>query len=236
MRRLPAVGLVVLVAGLLVPATAHAQQSLSFHLGGFVPKGEDARVRDGKFSNDVLVNNLDFLSFHIKDFSGGTVGADYLVGLGEFLDAGLGVGIYKRTVPSVYTGFENVNGSEIEQDLRLRIIPFTATVRFLPLGRSNAIQPYIGAGLGVFNWRYTETGDFIDFSDDSVFRDSFVGSGTATGPVVLGGLRVPFGPWGLGTEVRWQSAEGDLPVQEEFAGSKIDLGGWTYLATFHVRF
>jgi len=217
---------------LLVPAVSYAQQTLTFSFGGFVPKSEDARFRN----DDVLANNLDFLAFNIREFKGGTANIEYTTPLGDFFEAGLGVGIYRNTVPSVYADFVNDNGSEIEQDLKLRIVPFTATIRFLPMGHGRGIEPYIGAGLGVFNWRYTETGDFIDFSDDSVFRDSFVGSGTATGPVVLGGLRVPFGPWGLGTEVRWQSAEGDLPVQEEFAGSKIDLGGWTYLATFHVRF
>jgi outer membrane protein W len=236
MRRLPAIGLVALVFGLLVPASAHAQQSLSFYLGGFVPRGEDARAREGKFSNDVLVNNLDFLSFNIKDFSGGTAGAEYLVGLGDWLDAGLGVGIYRRTVPSVYTEFVNANGSEIEQDLRLRIIPFTATVRLLPLGRSSAIQPYIGAGLGVFNWRYSESGSFVDFRDTSIFRDSFIGSGSATGPVILGGLRFPAGAWAIGGEVRYQKAEGDLPLDQDFSADKIDLGGYTYAVTFNVRF
>lgn len=229
MRRLIFLALVTV---LLVPAASHAQQSLTFSVGGFVPKSEEARFRN----DDVLANNLDFLAFDIKDFSSATANIEYTAPFGKFFEAGLGVGIYRSTVPSVYADFVNENGSEIEQDLKLRIVPFTATIRFLPMGHGRGIEPYIGAGLGVFNWRYTETGDFIDFADDSVFRDSFVGSGTATGPVVLGGLRVPLGPWGLGTEVRWQSAEGDLPVQQEFAGSKIDLGGWTYLATFHVRF
>lgn len=229
MRRLSFVALVTL---LCVPAAASAQQSLTFSVGGFVPTSEDARFRN----NDVLANNLDFLAFNIKDFSGGTANVEYTAPLGKFLEAGLGVGIYRSTVPSVYADFVNENGAEIEQDLKLRIVPFTATIRFLPLGHGRGIEPFIGAGIGVFNWRYTETGEFIDFSDGSLFRDSFVGSGTSTGPVVLGGLRVPLGAWGLGTEIRWQSAEGDLPIQEEFAGSKVDLGGWTYLATFHVRF
>jgi outer membrane protein W len=237
MRRLRrVVGFVAFAAGLFAASTAHAQQSVNIHLGGFAPNGQDSRVRENGRSNDVLVNNQDFLAFNIKDFNGGTLGVEYLVGLNRWLDAGLGVGIYKRSVPSVYADFINDNGSEIEQTLKLRIVPFTATVRLLPLGRSAAVRPYIGAGLGVFNWRYSESGSFIDFSDSSIFNESFIGSGTATGPVILGGLRFPVGPWDIGAEVRHQKASGDLPADQDFSADKIDLGGWTYTATFNIRF
>ncbi len=231
MRRLIVATALCVLTGLLAPATSFAQQSLNVYVGGFVPKGEDARDRQ-----DVLRNNLDFLAFDIKDFNGGTAGAEYLVGLNEFVDAGLGVGIYKRTVPSVYANLVNRNGAEIEQDLKLRTVPFTATVRFLPLGRSGGLQPYIGAGVAVISYRYSEAGEFVDFTDKSVFRDSFAGSGTATGPTVLGGVRVPLGAWDLGAEVRWQKAKGDLAAGLGFSGDVIDLGGWNYLATVNIHF
>ena len=70
----------------------------------------------------------------------------------------------------------------------LRIVPFTATFRVLPFGHNAPIQPYLGAGVGVFDWRYSESGQFVDPTDRSIFSGTFVGSGTATGPVVLGGL------------------------------------------------
>lgn len=230
MRRLTVLATLFVLTALLAPSTSYAQQSLNLYGGGFVTKGEDARDR-----NDVLWNNLDFLAFNIKDFNGATVGAEYLVGLSEFLDAGLGVGVYKRTVPSVYADLV-VSGAEIEQDLKLRMVPFTATIRFLPLGRSAGIEPYIGAGVAIVNWRYSESGEFIDFTDGSTFRDNFVGKGTATGPTVLGGVRFPVGNWAIGGEVRWQDAKGDLPTDLGFAGSTVDLGGWNYLATFNIKF
>lgn len=220
-------------AVLMAPATTYAQQSLSFSLGGFVPRGEDARGQiDG---GDVLVNNLDFLAFNVKDFNGGSASVEYLVALNDFVEAGLGVGTYRRTVPSVYADLVGQNGREIEQDLRLRIVPFTATVRFLPAGRGAALQPYIGAGVGVFNWRYAETGDWVDSNRD-IYSGTFVGSGTATGPVILGGLRIPVGGWDIGGEVRWQKATGVLPASEDFSAEAIDLGGVTYSVTFNVHF
>jgi outer membrane protein W len=214
----------------MAPAMASAQQSVNFTVGGFTPRAEDARSRD-----DVLVNNLDFLAFNIKDFSGVTVGGEWLAGLGDKFEAGLGVGFYQRSTPTVYTEFINSNGTDIEQDIKLRVVPFTATVRFLPLGHGNGVEPYIGAGVGVFNWRYSESGQFLA-TDGSIFRDTFVGKGSAAGPVILGGVRIPVGSWGVGGEIRYQSAEGKLPSDQEFAGSTLDLGGFTYNFMIHVRF
>lgn len=231
MRRLTTAGLMTLVVlGVVGTPVASAQQQVSFSIGGFSPRSEDGRT-----NGDVLVKNLDFLAFNIKDFSGPLFGAEYLVGLGNNFDVGLGAGYYQRTVPTVYNNFVNANGTEIEQDLKLRVVPFSATVRFLPMGHHNGIEPYIGAGVGVFNYRYSESGQFLA-TDRSIFRGTFVGSGTATGPMILGGIRVPVGSWGVGGELRYQSAEGTLPADQDFAGTKIDLGGLTYSFTINVRF
>jgi hypothetical protein len=138
-------------------------------------------------------------------------------------------------VASVYADFIDNDGSEIDQDLRLRLVPIAFTVRVLPLGQRNALQPYFGAGLGVFNWRYSESGEFVDFGRNfEIIRDSYVAEGNETGPVILGGLRFGGETWSAGGEIRYHSAEADL--DERFAGSKIDLGGWTYNFTVGVRF
>ena len=222
MRRLTTAGLMtVAILGLVGIQEASAQQQISFSVGGFSPRSETSRD-----PADVLVADLDFLAFRISDFSGPVVGAEYLTALGDHFDAGLGVSFYQRTVPTVYTDFVNANGSEINQNLQLRIVPFTATVRWLPMGHHNGIEPYIGAGVGVFSYRYSETGQFLA-NDGTIFNGNFVGSGTATGPVILGGLRVPVGPWAVGGELRYQSATGNLQADQNFAGSKIDLGGLT---------
>jgi hypothetical protein len=226
-------GLVLLV-GLGAPSESAAQQSLNFYLGGFSPRGLDARN-----DTDVFVGNLfngeDSLDFEVSDFNGATVGAEWLAAIGPHLEAGIGLGYYRRTVPSVYAFLVEDDRTEIEQDLRLRIVPFSATVRLLPFGREAAIQPYIGAGLGVLNWRYSEVGEFVDSFDGSVFADRFAGSGSAAGPLILGGARFPAGAWTIGGEVRYQSAKDELPV-DEFLGTTIDLGGYNYLLTFSVGF
>ncbi len=211
-------------------APAAAQQTFNLTLGHFSPRGEDARV-----SGDVLVANRDFLTFDIGEFGGPSVGAEWLIPLGNFFEAGAGISFSRRTVPSIYTGFRDSDGTEIDQDLRLRILPMALTVRVLPFGRSSGVQPYFGAGLGVFNWRYSESGEFVDFgAGRRIFRDSFVADGNETGPVALGGIRFASDSFSAGGEVRYQSASADL--DNRFAGSKIDLGGWTYQLTLGLRF
>jgi hypothetical protein len=229
-------------AAILAPAAVHAQirqvsssdhhQAIGFTLGGFFPKGEDSRVE-----GDVLFRDLDDLVFDISDFSGGSVSGEWLFVVNNFVEAGVGGGCYQRTVPSVYRGFVNANNSEIEQDLKLRIVPVTGTVRFLPIGHGS-VEPYVGAGIGAFNWRYSETGEFVDTSDSSIFRTSYVAKGTAIGPVILAGIRAPFADvWDIGGEVQFQRASGDTkPSESGLLADKIDLGGWHALLTMHIRF
>src|SRR5688572_7367074 len=164
-RRL--IPVLLLLCTALAPSTAAAQQTINFSLGLFTPRGEDARVE-----GDVINANRTFLAFDVDDFNSASIGGEWLVPLGEYLEAGAGVSFTRRTVESVYAEFVDSDGSEVEQDLRLRRVPIDFTVRVLPLGQRNALQPYFGAGLSVINWRYSESGEFIDFGQGrEIFRD-----------------------------------------------------------------
>lgn len=223
------------------PAVLHAQQSLNVQLGGFVPSGLSGRSDTDVLVNDIINGDYSLGNAHtgevieVNDFSNVTIGAEWLIGITRNVEAGLGVGYYSKTVESVYAHLIEDDDTEIAQDLRLRIVPFTATLRFLPLGRDASIQPYVGAGVGVLSWKYSEIGEFVDTFDDSVFQGRFVDSGAAAGPTVLGGVRFSLGSMDLGGEVRYQNATGDLD-DVGFTGSTIDLGGFSYLATFNIRF
>jgi hypothetical protein len=214
-------------AGLAAPASA--QQIISVQLGAFLPKGEGGRA-DG----DVLEVNRQYLLFDFGNFNGFLVGGDWSVSLGEYFEAGAGFGYYQATVPTVYAEWVNEDGSEIQQDLKLRIMPMTAVVRILPLGAKRAFQPYVGGGLGVHFWRYSEAGEFLA-DDGTIFSDAFEQSGTSLGPVAVFGLRGRVSPSALiGVEGRYQWATGDL--SQDFLGDTIDLGGFSIMATFGYRF
>jgi len=232
MRRvITCLGVVALINGFVAASPALAQQqTVNFYVGGFSPRGFDSRGTD-----DVLFQNANFLTFNIDDFHAATVGGEWLVGITDLFDAGFSVGFYQNSTPAVYTNLVNSDGSEIDQELKLRIVPITATVRLLPLGHRAPVKPYVGGGVAIQSWRYSETGEFVD-ADSNIFRDSFVGSGTEVGPVVLGGVTFPIGPVAVGGELRYMWGKGTLPASENFSGPKIDLGGLNYLFTVGFHF
>jgi hypothetical protein len=237
----------VLGTVILAARPAQAQQSIEFYIGGFVPRGDQTFATDGssvisgRDKNDVLAANANLggVDFALKDLGGVTGGFDWIVGLNDYFDASLGLGLHSKTAPSRYVYYYNPDtGGDITQDFKLRVVPFTATIRFLPLGRHDAIIPYIGGGVNVDFWRYEEAGQFIEFSqaDLPVFSNAYPVSGSAVGPVVLGGVTIPIGSFGIGGEVRYSRAVGSLPTDQGFWGNKIDLGGMNYLFTMHLRF
>lgn len=233
-RALTSLTLVLLVAG---TASAQVVQSVHVGVGGFIPKGFDSRIDD-----DVLVENLttfEPLLFRIEDFRNVNVFGEWQVAFGDRVEVAAGVGYYNESVPSIYRDLVDSDGTEIEQDLKLRIVPVTGVVRFMPFGRPGDVQPYVGAGLGLFNWRYSESGEFVDTFDFTIFEDRFVASGTEIGPVWLIGVRMPIQGdiYGLTVEYRHQIAEGETGgIDAGFLANKIDLGGGSFNVGFLVRF
>ena len=213
------------------PAWAQ-QSSLSLNLGYFALRGEDTRISD-----DVIIENLGLFAFGFDQFNNASVGAEWLVEFGEYVEVGFGVGFYRQTVLSVYDDFVNLDGTEIEQDFKLHVAPVMGTARFFPFGHRSAIQPYAGAGVGFFNWRYSEVGEFVDFTTFDVFRDRFVAEGNDVGAVYLGGVRVLAGSrFAVGVEVRYQDVQGVVGIDQGFLEERIDLGGLTTSFTFNVGF
>ena len=231
----------VLVAALLMCATvASAQdlgkQTVNFTLGYFTPLGFDSRDID-----DVLIANSTFLQtrgrsfLDLDEFNGASVGGEWLVPLARHIEGGIGVSYTSQTAHTVYADFVDPDGTEIDQDLKLRLTPIAFTVRLIPVSPRSPLQPYVGGGIGLINWKYTEVGEFVDFNAGrEIFNDDFENSGTNAGPVFLGGIRFAGEAFSTGFEIRYQHAKGDL--SSDFAAPKIDLGGWTYNFTAGVRF
>ena len=217
------------------PAPLLAQDSwLSLNLGRFAVKGAGTRVAD-----DVLTRNLGTFAFALDDFDGATVGAEWLLGLGDYAEVGVGVGWYQQRALSVYDHqiFDS-DGNYIEQDFVLRVAPITGTARFFPFGRRAVVQPYAGAGVGLYNWRYAEVGDFVDFDDPDwpIFSGEYVAAGSDTGRVYLAGLRFGGGRYTAGIEFRYQEAQGVVGIDQGFLDEPIDLSGMTTAFTLNVRF
>ena len=213
--------------------SAFAQDAVfGANLGGFFVKSEESRDRD-----DVLRQNLSFLAFDLDDFNGFTFGGDFGVSVGSFVEVAAGVNYYSASVPAVYLRFVDEDGTEIDSDLKLRNVPISFTAKLFPLTRDAAIQPYVGGGVQLNVWQYTEVGEFLDFETGEIFRDSFTDDGTEVGPVFLAGVRFPVSSNALiGGEWRYSTAKADLDPDLGFFGNTIDLGGNTFLFTFNYKF
>lgn len=228
----------------VAPASAQIVQSVQFGGGGFFPRGIDSRA-----SGDILTrhffgeplpgnpNVTDALLFNISDFRSGHVFGEWNVGIGQHIEAGIDVGLYGRTVPTLFTDVVNdQTGNDIVQDLHLRVIPITAIVRFLPFGTAATVQPYVGAGVSAMHFKYTEVGEFIDPNTLDIQPGSSVASGFAPGGVLLGGVRFPLGGdiYGFAVEGRYLFGVGTLG--SGFASDKIDLGGGELNFAFLLHF
>ena len=221
-------------------SSADVRNTINFNLGWF-----GLRAAESRDEQDVLLPNLidlakreDLEPLEIGDFNGFTFGGEWLYGITNYIEVGGGVGYYKKTVETVYADLTDDFGNDIAQDLKLKVVPISATVRFLPLGRGS-FEPYVGGGIGIFPWRYTEIGEFVD-EEGFIFSnvtDPFDANGVAIGPVLLAGIRAPMADaFAVGAEFRWQRAVGDDLFEEGFLTDKIDLGGWNFNVTFGFRF
>jgi hypothetical protein len=233
--RIVGVGLLMAAAMVARPAEASAQvvQSLNLNIGVFMPRGEDTRV-----ANDVWLANLPVYRFEVKDFTGGEVSAEWNFAFGDRVELGLGGAFYQRTIDTNYRDYTNPNGSEVQSKFKLRTAPLTGVIRVMPFGNARSFQPYIGGGIGIVNWRYSEVGDFIDFNDNNnVYRARYTADGNKAAPVILAGFRAPVGGdvWAITFEGRYLRAEGDLNTND-FLGSKIDLGGTSLRFGVLLRF
>ena len=140
----------LLFALALLAAPASAQIVQSLHLGGgvFIPKGYSSRA-----TGDVLVADLNDLDFPKctatrlescirEEFTSGQVFGEWLVAFSDHLEVGAGLGFHSRSRPTVYAAYTNVGGSEIRQQLHLRVVPITGVVRFLA-GHPGTFQPVL---------------------------------------------------------------------------------------------
>ena len=213
------------------------ERKLRVGVGAFFPRGLDSRV-----AGDTIVANVNdplTQSFDFGRLTSVQINGEWNVSFGHHLEVSAGIGHYQDTIPSVYLNFVNTNGTEILRQFKLRITPITGIVRFFA-NRQGEVQPYFGAGVGFFNYRYSEYGQFIDNPIDlNVYSAQYTTTGWPVGPIVLGGVRFPIKGdiYGLTTEYRYQFVSADTGgLANGFLGPKIDLSGGTLNLAFLIRF
>lgn len=160
-------------------ASAEAH-SVALRLGRFSPRVE----------SDLWEDNLATFTLARNDFDAFIGGVEGAIDVSDYVDLTFGVETTSATAFTMYRDFVRDDGTEIIQDLTLRVTPLTAGVRLLPLGTDHRVFPYVSGGAGFYVYEYREEGEFIDFSNFEIFGDVFIDRGVAFGGYVAGGAEV----------------------------------------------
>jgi len=215
-----------------------AASGLHLRVGAFFPRADTGAANDlFRDANELYTRDLDTLEgVSASDWVGLYGGAELTGAVGDYLEVGVHVDGYGRTLDTLYKDFVDADGRDIFQTLKLTIVPVGATVRFIPT-RREVIAPYAGGGVDLIYYKYEEYGDFVDFADTElpVVSDAFLSEGWTLGLHAVAGVRVPLNyDWSIVGEVRYQWGEHDMG--DDFRLNRIDLTGASATIGVHVRF
>jgi hypothetical protein len=152
--------------------------SFAFRIGPFALKGE----------SDLWADNVATFNVEVDDFNYVFGGGEFTFELSEFADFAMGVDIYSRRVSTHYRELVRDDGTEVRQDMKLSVIPVTAGVRFMPIGKFHVVFPYVAGGFGLYAYEYVEEGEYIDFATWDIFAARFQDNGVGFGGYAAAGL------------------------------------------------
>jgi hypothetical protein len=232
---------------------------LDLRVGAFFPRGRDCGIPSSRPAEYTLFQDVCELYVPAEhglgdmnwksEFNGVYGGIEFNQVITDYVEVGVSYDYYAETVDTSYRDYEWDNGDEIRQQLRLRMSPLGATVRFLPTSKKAKIVPYVGGGIDAIFYKYEEHGDFVCFPpasgecrfDYDVVPDGFRGESVAFGYHALGGLRVYLNrDFAIVGEGRYQWGKDvmndDFSPNAAGLENRIDLSGWTATVGLHVRF
>ena len=200
----------------------------------------------GRASSDFYDFVTDQLTLNKGDFNRPSIGTAGAVTIGRRFDIVFGVDYGQSTTNSEYRHLVDNNRLPIEQTTVIRDTQIMAGVKYAltdrgrPVGRlawvPKSLVPFVGAGAGAMYFQLTQSGDFVDYLDYSVFPDVFEAKGWAPTAHVFGGvdyrlLRRLY----LNVEGRYIWASGDLG--RTFVGfERLDLAGFRMAAGINLVF
>jgi opacity protein-like surface antigen len=184
--------------------------------------GEFFPTAGGAFWN----NNFNNFTGSKSDFQDVIGGGDFVFHFDRFNALMVSASFYSASSDEAYRGFLDQNNNFITHRTRLDISSGTVAYALYPAGTHKPVIPYLGAGLGVYGWRLSEGGNFIDFSNNNTISPSFNReSGATLGYFFVAGLEVPVSRHvALLVDGRYTVAHANL--NDQFAGfGRLDLSG-----------
>lgn len=224
---------------LLLGAAALARQAsadgLDLRFGAFVPRADSgARAAD---RYDLHQDAMTVHNVKKSDWVGACAGIEVNLNVARFIEIGVHVDGYGRTLPTSYRAYTRPDDSEIGQTLDVTVVPVGLTLRLVPPGRRGLIKPYASFGADLLVWKYEVYGDVIDFGDPSlpIVYGEHKSTGVTPGLHVAAGLRVPITyDLSLTAEARYQWAEANMGG--DFGQNRIDLTGASANIGIRIRF
>lgn len=234
-------------AALLLANPAEGQRSGEGFLFG--PPGAILNVHGGigrpNAASDVFTFVSEQLTIGRDDFTGVAAGASLFIPVAERLDLSLSGTYTGRVSSSEFRDWVDNDDLPIEQRTQLIRVPLLAGARvyLIPRGRSIGslawipapVSAYVGASAGGMWYRFRQTGDFVDFQDNSIFFDELTSQGWTPAGQLSAGVDFSLTTrLGLTAEANhlWSRANLDRDF-DEF--DPIDLSGFSVLVGISLR-
>src|SRR5512145_1549079 len=154
-------------------------------------------------NSDVFAFVTDQLTIDRLDFASATIGTSLAIRLSGQNDLVLDLGYSSVTHASEFRDWVDQNDQPIEQTTSLRRIPITLGLRHYLTAPGRAIGQfawiparralYVAAGVGMMEYKFHQSGDFIDFTTLNVFHDEFVSQGWTPTAHAAAGLDLTLG-------------------------------------------
>ena len=210
--------------------------SVGFHFGYMVP-GAGSEVFD--FVNEQLTVDR-------SDFQTAVLGGELAVRVTSRLDVALGISVSESQTSSEFRDWVDADDLPIEQVTSLRQVPITISAKAYlqepgrKVGRlawvPSSFAPYVGGGVGLVWYEFTQTGDFVDFDTLEVFNDFLKSDGNTFTAHGLVGADFSLTPRVVLTgEGRYSWGKGDMS-QDFVDFDALDLSGFRATAGFKLRF
>lgn len=196
-------------------------------------------------NSDVFTFVTDQLTIDRSDFSSPTFGTSLAFRNSARNDVVLDVGYSNVSQSSEFRDWVDQNNRPIQQTTSLRRIPITLGLRHYITPRGRAIGEfawiparrtlYVSVGAGMMEYKFHQTGDFINFSTLAVVPDEFVSQGWTPVAHAAAGLDLALGSFTLlTTEARYTWAKAPMSADfEDF--NKIDLSSLSVTAGLTFR-
>jgi opacity protein-like surface antigen len=186
--------------------------------------------------SDLFTFVQDQLTVNRSDFNAPAVGFDLDIAITPRATAVAGFDFSRSRKNSEYRHLLDNDRLPIQQTTELRETNVSGSIKLAltPRGREvsqhawipSTFTPYVGAGVGLMHNTFSQTGDFVDFTDSSVFPHSYSSDSWSPSAHLFGGVDVK--AWKrvyFSGEARYLWSHADLGT--DFSGfAPIDLAGF----------